>query len=361
MAASAVGLQTHIWNNNAKSVMLLVGYPLLLVLMLFAFFALMAAFAGQGSYAPGYAAAQPSAIDAGLTGVRFYWHWAVGLATAWFLIAWMFHQSMINRSTGAHPATRAEYPELYNLLENLCISRGLAMPKLYIIDNPALNAYASGLSEKSYAVTVTTGLMQSLNRAEIEAVLAHELTHIINRDVRLLIIGVIFAGMISFFAEMAFRGLIHGGMRSRNGRSAGAVMLIAVVILAVGYLFSLVIRMAISRRREFLADAGAVELTRNPDAMVSALRRISGNSKIEGTPAEVQQMFIENPPAFTGLFSTHPPIEARIDSLVRFAGAQDLPLSHMQEATPEAPIQHSHQATRKGPWGALGRRGPWGG
>ncbi|MBM3617074.1 MAG: M48 family metallopeptidase [Alphaproteobacteria bacterium] len=348
--ASAVGLQTHIWNNNAKSVMLLVGYPLLLILMLFAFFAFLGGVTGQP-----YDGTQISRMNSGLNGVRLYWHWAVGLATAWFLIAWMFHQSMINRSTGARPATRAEYPDLYNSLENLCISRGLTMPQLYIIDNPALNAYASGLSEKSYAITVTTGLMRSLNREEIEAVLGHELTHIMNRDVRLLVIGVIFAGMISFFAEMAFRGMVHGAGRSR-GRNAGGVMLVAVIVLAVGYLFSLVIRMAISRRREYLADAGAVELTRNPDAMVSALRRISGNSKIEGAPAEIQQMFIENPPAFAGLFSTHPPIESRIDALVRYAGAQDLPLS-----APEAELPPQVQHQQKGPWGALRRRGPWGG
>lgn len=345
--AGAVGLQTHIWNNNFKSVLLLLGYPLLLLLMLFAFFALT----GVGTAPNGYAPSVPP-LQAGLAGVAAHWPLAIGVATIWFLIAWAFHQGMINRATGAHPVSRGEQPELYNLLENLCISRGITMPKLYIIDSPALNAYASGLSEKSYAVTVTTGLLQRLNREEVEAVLGHELTHILNRDVRLLVIGVIFAGMISFFAEMIWRSLAFGG--SRNNRNGGPVLLIAGLVLVVGYLFSLVIRMAISRKREFLADAGAVELTRNPDAMVSALHKIAGNAKIDNAPAEVRQMFIENPPAFSGLFSTHPPIEARIAALVDYAGARDtvLPGREKETTTP------SPSVSKRGPWGAF--KGPWG-
>lgn len=354
MALGAVGLQTHIWNNNLKSVLLLLGYPFLLLLMIFLTFA--GSVWAEGMQNP---STSLSGWEAGVYGVVRFGHYALLVAAVWFGIAWMFHQNMINASTGARPVERREQPELYNLLENLCISRGITMPKLYIIDSPALNAYASGLSEKSYAITVTSGLLATLNRHEVEAVLGHELTHIINRDVRLLIIGVIFAGMISFFAELFWRSVqFNLGRRGKNG---GAIFLVAAVVLAIGAFFAFVIRMAISRKREFLADAGAVELTRNPDAMVSALRKISGHAELEA-PAEVQQMFIENPPAFSGLFSTHPPIEARINALVRFAGAYDVPSSeesfthYADRATPAAPSAASPSG-RKSPWGF---GGPWG-
>jgi heat shock protein HtpX len=332
MALSAVGLQTHIWNNNLKSVLLLLGYPLLLLGMLWAFSAGMALSAPDG---------RASALEAGWNGVTGYWHYILTFSAIWFLIAWMFHQRFVNMSTGARRLSRQENPRIYNLLENLCISRGLTMPALYIIDSQALNAFASGLSQRSYAITVTQGIVDALDDAELEAVLAHELSHIINRDVRLLIIGVIFAGMISFFSEMLWRSLFYGGHRvAGNKRSGGAILLVGAVVLAIGYVFALVIRMAISRKREYLADAGAVELTKNADAMVSALRKISGKAKLEDVPAEIQQMFIENPPSFFGMFDTHPSIEARIWALKNYAGAQDSP-------------------KRTGPWQRAPRNGPW--
>lgn len=313
MSLSAVGLQTHIWNNNLKSILLLLGYPFLLLLLMWLFFFGMAVSTPAPATSP---------IDAGFEGIILYWHIVLGITTVWFLIAWMFHQNMINAATGARPLTRAESPRIYNLLENLCISRGITMPTLYVIESEALNAFASGLSQKSYAITVTTALMQRLNDAELEAVLGHELTHIINRDVRLLIIGVIFAGMISFFAECAWRSLGRSSMRGGNNRKNGQAVLIGALVLAIGYFFAIAIRMALSRKREFLADAGSVELTRNPDAMVSALQKIAGHARIENVPGEVEQMFIENPPGVFSMFATHPPIESRIAALQRFAGAQ---------------------------------------
>lgn len=338
MALSAVGLQTHIWNNNLKSGLLLLGYPFLLLFMLWAFFAGLA----LNPSATGAPAMHPAMY--GLQGVAQYWYHAVGFALVWFVIAWLFHQRLINASTGAHPISRRDYPRIYNLLENLCISRGITMPKLCMIDTPALNAYASGLSDKSYTVTVTSGIVEALDDAELEAVLAHELTHIMNRDVRLLIIGVIFAGMISFFAEMIWRSMIYGSHRSYGGnnrRNTGYIMIVAAVVLAIGYVFALLIRMAISRKREYLADAGAVELTKNPDAMMSALLKISGKAKLEDVPAEIQQMFIENPPSAFGMFDTHPSIEARVWALKQYAGAQE------QTHTNPSPWQ---RAPRKGPW-----------
>lgn len=339
MALSAVGLQTHIWNNNMKSVLLLLGYPLLLLFMLWAFFAGMALSSPNSTYVV-------DPIAQGMQGVMGYGHYVLTFSTVWFLIAWMFHQNFINMSTGARPLTRRENPHIYNLLENLCISRGITMPKLYIIDTPALNAYASGLSKSTYAVTVTSGIVEALNDDELEAVLAHELTHIMNSDVRLLVVGIIFAGMISFFSEMIWRSLVYGSHRAYSGnqqrRGGGHIIIVAAIVLAIGYVFALLIRMAISRKREYLADAGAVELTKNPNAMVSALRKISGKAKLEDVPAEIQQMFIENPPSVFGLFDTHPSISARIWVLQRYAGASEEELAH-----------------RKTPWQRAPRKGPW--
>jgi len=209
---------------------------------------------------------------------------AILIAVVLIAIAYKFHQVMIDALTGGHEVTRQEEPRLYNLLENLCISRGITMPKLKLMHSPALNAFATGMNEKQYSVTVTTALVERLDDAELEAVLAHELTHIRNGDVRMLVIAVIIAGVVSFFAEMVFRLLFQGGMRfggrsSRRSDSKGSggvviAIIIAVVAIAVAWFLSIVIRFALSRKREFLADAGAVELTKNPDAMITALRKI---------------------------------------------------------------------------------------
>ncbi len=347
MALAAVGLQTQIWNNNAKSVLLLILFPLLLIWMVAAFFFLLSwsaqHYMPQAQYRHSIPAFEASSrdpqfghflimkpLDAAVEGVRRYWHWPMLIATIWMLIAFLFHERMINMSTGARSLERKENPDLYNLLENLCISRGLTMPKLHLIDAPdVLNAYASGISPTSYAVTLTSGLVKRLNPDEIEAVMAHELTHITNRDVRLLIVSVIFVGMISFFCHMvyelmrsALRGR-HVAMRDRReAKGAVMILLIALVVLIIGYCFAQIMRFALSRKREFLADAGAVELTKNPDAMISALRKISGHSDLEGVSGEVKQMFIDSPPSFFGLMSTHPPMEKRIHALSMMGGKE---------------------------------------
>ncbi|MCW5723666.1 MAG: M48 family metallopeptidase [Maricaulaceae bacterium] len=325
----AAGLRTHIWNNNLKSLALLAGFPVLLILIGYAFALVFAALGGGGAYyGKGY----------GLEG-DFAAAWdmmpviipvALGAAAIWFAIAWFSHQAIIDAATGAHKVSRAEEKRLYNLLENLCISRGITMPHLRIIETPAMNAYASGLTDKHYAVTVTRGLMNGLNDAEVEAVLAHELSHIRHRDVRMLVIAVIFAGIISFAVQAGLRGFLRGAMfragrgRRGGGGNAAILILIAFAILAIAYVLALVIRFSLSRRREYMADAGAVELTKNPDAMIAALEKISGRAEIEKAPSEVREMFIENPreAGFAGMFATHPPIEKRIEALVRYAGGR---------------------------------------
>ncbi len=316
----AFGLQTHIWNNNLKSVLLLAGFPLLLLLLMY-------------GLSVGFVAVTTdfSNVEEGLLlafeNMQRIWPFAFLGAGVWFAIAWFSHQAIIEASVGAKSLSRKEAPDLYNLLENLCISQGMAMPRLNVIESPALNAFASGVSDKSYKITVTRGLIDALERDEVEAVLAHELTHIQNRDVRLLIIAVIFVGIFSFFGELLFDGLFRRGVRigghsrSRNGdsRGGGILILIAVALIVIAYLLALVIRFSLSQKREYLADAGAAELTRNPDAMIRALQKISGHSEVKA-PGNVQQMMVENTVRFAGVFATHPSIDKRIEALREFAG-----------------------------------------
>lgn len=346
---SAYGLQTHIWSNNSKSLLLMAGFPLLLVLLTYALFLLFAGL--SGATVPGVDPMAAPFIWAGDAMVSA-WPWAILGAGVWFVIAYFFYQGIIDAATGARKLERRDNPRLYNLLENLCISRGITPPALRIMETDGLNAFATGLHEGQYSITVTRGLMNTLNDAELEAVLAHELTHVQNRDVRLLIIAVIFVGIFSFVGEMAFRGLWHsGGVRSSGGSSRGSsrdsgggallAIIVALVLIGVAYALAIVIRFALSRRREYLADAGAVELTKNPDAMISALQKISGNAAVNA-PSEVREMFIENPHSdFASLFATHPPIEKRIAALAQYAGGHVEP--------PAAPI--GQRSRTRGPWG----------
>lgn len=320
-----VGIQTSIWNNNLKSAFLLISFPFVIAMMfwgmIFAF--QLVAISQDGIF---WGDAAHIANDVLLQ----YWWVVFSGVGIWFAIAWFSHQSLINKDTKARPAVRSETPEIYNILENLCISRGLTMPKLFIIDSPVLNAYASGINQKTYAITLTTGLIEKLEKDELETVIAHELTHIMNRDVRLLIISVIFVGIISLLSEMMVRGVMRSALYSggsssrvrRGGKGSGGAILAAVIVIvlvaAIGYFLSILIRFTLSRKREYLADAGAVELTKNSPALIRALQKISGNSHLEDVDSDVQQMMFDNQKSFLGLFATHPPIESRIDVLKNF-------------------------------------------
>jgi heat shock protein HtpX len=326
---TAIGLRTHIWNNNLKSLALLAGFPVLVFALWYAGELLAVSyFAVDGGAGLSLAGIHRRALHNAIAAIPYL----VIAVSIWFAIAWVFHQRIIDASMKARSVTREEEPRLWNLLENLCISRGLTMPSLRIIETSAMNAYASGLSEKRAAVTVTRGLMDGLDDDELEAVLAHEISHIRNHDVRLLVIAVIFAGIISFVGEVMTRGMFRGSLRraggARRGKSgnAGVILLIALAIVALSWVLAIAIRFAMSRRREFMADAGAVELTRNPDAMIGALNKISGRSAVEDAPREVRQMFLDDQStSFFGAFATHPPIEKRIEALVRYAGGTDVP------------------------------------
>ncbi len=334
--AEPLGLSTYRWNNNLKSVALVVMLPVLLLLLLAVLFYVFSWGAVTGpdntispytfenfGLAPVLGTMTP--LDLTLAAILFYWPYVFFAAAIWGALGYLFNGAMIRFSTGAKPLSRTEAPRVYTLLENLCISRGMTTPQLYIIETDALNAYATGIDQRTYSITVTRPLVERLDDAELEAVLAHELTHIIDRDVRLLLVTIVFAGAISFIAQLLWRGIYIASPRRGRGNAGLVLMLVAAVIAAIGYVLALVLRFAISRKREYLADAGSVELTKNPEALISALRKISQHADVPHVPSEVRQMFIENPrSSFNSLFATHPPIEDRIRVLERLEGGTSL-------------------------------------
>lgn len=330
MAAAGIGLNTHIWNNNIRSVILLALYPLIIMAMVWAV-AYIVAYANGGYNMVRYEDG-PNTVWLNVGNPEYvanniileYWPAILTVVAVWFMISWLFHTRMIRSLAHSHPVTRQEEPELYNLLENLCISRGMPMPRLEIIETHARNAFASGVDTKSFSVTVTRGLLNSLQKDEVEAVLAHELTHIENRDVRLLIICVIFTGMVGFAAQMVWSNIRYSLLvpRRRGERNGGGVIILIAIaaILWIGYLATLFMRFALSRRREYMADGGAVDKTKNPEAMMRALLRIAGRERIPATPDDIAMMCFENSKPFFGLFATHPPIDERIKAISQVTG-----------------------------------------
>jgi heat shock protein HtpX len=352
----AYGLYSHIQSNRMRSAFLLGGFVVLLIALMFSCALLIEA---MGQDAPLDVIVARAIFD-----VKQGWPLAFGAAALWFCIAFLFHQNMIDYATGSAGIERAQAPRLYNLLENLCISRGIPIPRLKIIEDGALNAFASGLREGNYSISVTRGLLDHLDDAEIEAVLGHELTHIRNRDTQMMVIATIFAGVFAFVADLTFRswnfpfGFGPRRDNSREDRGGGGAILaivIALAIIALSFGASVLIRLALSRSREYLADAGSVELTKNPDAMISALRKISANATIPAMPSRMQAFFIESPALLpeSGWFATHPSIEDRIAALVEFAGGRDEPAPAPIEP-PQAPpsfLPPGVGPNPPGPWG----------
>src|SRR5919108_2783491 len=203
---AAYGLYTHIQSNRRRSIALLIGLFFLVYLLVYA-----GALLGEALTTD---ALPDELLRRALGDALYATPWATLGTALWILIAYKFHQAMIDAVTGGREVTRQEQPRLYNLLENLCISRGITMPKLKVIEDDSLNAFATGMNDKQYSITVTSGLINALDDAEVEAVLGHELTHIRNGDVRMLVIAVIIAGVLAFFAEMIVRMFFWGGFRS---------------------------------------------------------------------------------------------------------------------------------------------------
>lgn len=305
-----MGLYTSIASNRAKTVFLVVLFPvfLLLVVYLIAFIV----FAQDGNASAARTQAHTLVLQAAQR--------LIPIILIRWLVSFLFHRQLIFSFSGAKPLERNNNPKIYNLVENLCISRGIPTPKIGILHDSSMNAFAVGRAPKNARIVFSQGLLDRLDDHEIEAVAAHELTHILNRDSLLMIIIVVFIGIIATLGEILVRVRFWGNNNKQQGLGTYLV-LVGIAFLIIGYLVYPLIRLAISRKREFLADAGSVELTKNPEAMISALQKISWDPAIESIQKDtIAAMCIANPfpqgiARFKHLWSTHPPIEARIQAL----------------------------------------------
>jgi heat shock protein HtpX len=331
-----VGMQTQISRNNALSIFLLLMFPIIMLIVVWAFLALLNLF-GNNNY-DRYGNVVHS-ID--IATVNYYFissmPWVVMGVGVWFIIAYFANVSIISRATGSQPLSRKDNPRIYNIVENLCMSCNMDMPKINIVNDAQLNAFASGINRKSYTITLTSGIINLLSDEELSGVIGHELTHIRNRDTRLLITSVIFVGIVSTIMTLIVRLTYNllwfgvGGKNDRENKNGGIsfilILIVGLLCISIAYLFMLLTRFAISRKREYMADAGGAELSGNPLALASALRKISQNPGLGQIKRDdIAQLFIIHPcissqgimKMFNSLFSTHPSTEKRIEILEQF-------------------------------------------
>ncbi|MDD5589661.1 MAG: M48 family metalloprotease [Candidatus Portnoybacteria bacterium] len=239
------------------------------------------------------------------------------------MLSYWFSDKIVLRLSRAREVGKAENPELYNIIENLSITAGLPMPRVYIMEDSALNAFATGRDPKHAVVAVTRGLLERLNKTELEGVIAHELSHIGNKDILLSTVVVVLVGFVALLSDFFLRFSFFGGRRSRDdekGGQFGAILAITGIILAIlSPLIATLIQLAISRKREFLADADGALLTRYPEGLASALEKISADPRpLAAANKATAHLFISNPlkgKKVFSLFLTHPPIEERIKIL----------------------------------------------
>ena len=328
-----VGVQSQISKNNRLTILLLLMFPVIILGTIWVFLVVLNYF-NNGYYLEDGTMAYEvnfASVNAYFLHILPYVLGAVGL---WFVIAYYGNASMIKAATKAQPLKRSENPKVYNMVENLCMSIGMDMPQVNSVNDPQRNACASGINKKTYAVTLTTGIIDRLNDEELAGVIAHELTHIRNHDTKLLITSIVFVGIVSTIMTMLLRMLYYSfilGSNRRDKKEGGGsvilIILIGAVLAIVAYFFTLLTRFAISRKREYMADAGGAEITGNPLALASALRKISNDPGLdEVNRADIAQMFIMYPdemePGLLGmvdsLFSTHPDVKKRIAILEQF-------------------------------------------
>jgi heat shock protein HtpX len=293
----------QITRNKRNSIIVVIGFLL---------FWLLAGFV-IGEFAGGASNAIAGTIILGLLGV---------LAA---LYSYYFGAATVLSAMGAREADPRQYQQLYNIVQTLCIGSGLPMPKVYVIDDPSPNAFATGRDPRHAAVTVTTGLLQIMNREELEGVLAHEMSHIKNFDVRLLLVVTTMIGLATIIASMFWRGAFR--IRAR-GQAVLVILVIGLVFTLISVIVGPIMQMALSRQRESLADVSGVELTRNPVGLINALKKIAANDKpLERFNHATAAMCIDNPEEhhgsfFNHLFDTHPPIQERIAALEKIASVQ---------------------------------------
>jgi len=247
-------------------------------------------------------------------------YFAVIFSIVMNLMSYWYSDKIVLSMSGAKEANHDEYTDLYHTVENLSITAGLPMPKIYIINDSSPNAFATGRDKEHAVVAVTTGLIQILNKSELEGVIAHELSHIGNRDILLSTVIVVLVGFVSILANMFMRGNLLGGKRD-NDKGGSAIMIIGIIFVILSPIFATLIQLAISRKREFLADASGALLTRYPEGLAQALQKISNaNIPMRNPNTATAHLYISNPfknngKKISSLFSTHPPVEERIKAL----------------------------------------------
>lgn len=259
---------------------------------------------------------------------EYYGNWQSGLTVAlvgsvlYFLMSWFLGDAMILSMSNAREISHDEAPQLWNVVEELAIAGGTPMPKVFVIEDDALNAFATGRDPSRASVAVTRGLLEKLNREELQGVMAHEMSHVRNYDIRFAMLMAVMVGMVVFLCDVFLRSLFWGGRRRRGNDKGNAVAMVLALVLAVlAPFFATLIQLAVSRQREYLADASAAELTRNPRGLISALEKLSTDpAELEVANRGTQHLFIVNPlkgkrQGKDSLFSTHPSLESRIERL----------------------------------------------
>lgn len=293
-------LYENISSNKRKSIFLVILFFIVISLLGYAF----------GLY-----------LGSAYVGVAF----AFVISIIMTLISYYSGDKMILSMSHATPADRKKYPHLVNTVEGLAIASGIPTPKIYVIEDSAINAFATGRDPKHASVTVTTGAIERLKRDELEGVLAHELAHVRNYDIRMMMLVVILVGVVALLSDMFLRSMFYGRNRSNKGRGNIIIILIGLVLAILAPLIAQLIKLAVSRQREYLADADGALLSRNPKGLANALKKIKGDKEplVEAANKATAHLFIENPlRAFGGrinyLFHTHPPIDERIKRLEGF-------------------------------------------
>lgn len=245
---------------------------------------------------------------------------ALFIALVMTVSSYYWSDSIVIASTGAKPAEGPAFRKYHSIVEGLCIASGLPKPRLYYLEDEAINAFATGRDPKHAVVCVTTGALQKLDKSELEGVLAHELSHVKNYDIRFVTFAVVMVGLVAILADLAFRTMFYGGGNKRmEGRAGVVILVLGLLFMILAPLFAKLVQLAVSRKREYLADATGASLTRYPEGLAKALEKIKLDAKPVKTATQTTaSLFFANPlkgVSFSGLFATHPPIEERIKRL----------------------------------------------
>jgi heat shock protein HtpX len=255
---------------------------------------------------------------------------AFGFSVIMNFLSYWFSDKIVLRISGAREASKQEFYDLYTSVENLAITAGLPMPKVYVIEDPSPNAFATGRNEKHATVAFTTGILQILNKAELEGVIAHELAHVKNKDILLQSVVVVLVGFVTMLSDLFIRSTFFGGGDNRDNKAGGIMLIVGIVLLILSPIIAMLIQLAISRKREFLADATGALMTRYPDGLASALTKISQNAQpLQKANHATAHLFISDPykdrdeengskkvSFFHKIFLTHPPVEERVSALL---------------------------------------------